>query len=427
MNAKRVITIILFILTLVIGGVVAYFGYKLATEKTQAPTSTSAATCTDTPGCQSCHDDNTGGDTCNACCAGGSMAGTCGSDSAKWTQGWNQCNGNTGACAASSISADKSTFTLNGNCSNVNIDIYKVAYTGTNTKWYPDCITTSSTPGVVHTTEKGGANQTFNSYAQGFCQQIDAGSLAGVCRCEPPAAKKACNTSCSRNSDCVSGYCYKVGNSTTGKCRNSKCTTETDCTCNTITATCGDAKCNTGEACEATTSNGSTFKLCTTADITATRAPTGSAVTSCSSCAVSQSCGDTCTADSDCSDGTFCNGVTINDERYPDHMCILSVCNDPDATCKATGCQVIPPKVLPHTAIINKQADWVIGGIIALLTGALLLRFDVIGITKNSYRKLGKKLQTGGFAYLTAPVSTEAKTELTNKKKKSFEEKMSKK
>jgi len=402
MNTKRVITIILFILTLVVGGVVAYFGYKLATED-QSPDDTNAANCSS--GCGSCTDNS-----CNACCTGGSMAGTCGSSDTLWTQGYNICNGNTNSCTASSISADKTTLTLSSACSNVTVDFYEKVYTGTSTLFYPNCVTTAGSSGVTHRTEIGNGGQTFNSYKQGYCVQIDAAGV-GVCRCEPPAEKKSCNTSCSKNADCASGYCYKTGTSTTGKCRNSKCTAETDCTCNATTASCGDGvKNQTSEECEVGVACADSAQVCNTSTCTCEDVP--------------DQCGDSCEADSDCPSNTFCNGVDINDERYPDHMCILSVCNDPSANCRSTGCQVIPPENLPQTAIINKQADWVIGGLIALLTGGLLLKFDVWAGMKRSIRSLVQRLQTGTFAYLTAAVSNEAKNELTDKKEKSLEEKI---
>jgi hypothetical protein len=400
MNTKRVITIILFILTLVIGGVVAYFGYKLATEN-QSPTPTNASCQT---GCGPCSTDQS----CNKCC--GDWNDCTNDDSGNghtWTNGWAQCN-SSGGCVAS-MSTDKTTITLSSTCSGVTVDFYEKAYTGTSTLFYPNCVTTAGSSGVTHRTETGNSGQSFNSYKQGYCVQIDAKGV-GVCRCEPPAVKKSCNVSCSSNSECASGTCYKANGSTSGKCRNSKCTSETDCTCNTTTASCGDGvKNQTSEECDVGVACADTTQVCNTS--------------TCKCEDVPDQCGDTCEADTDCPTNTFCNGVTINDERYPDHMCVLSVCNDPSANCKATGCQVIPEE-LPHTAIINKQADWVIGGLIALLTGGLLLKFDVWAGTKKTIKSLVQRLQTGTFAYLTAPVSNEAKNELTDKKKKSFEKKI---
>ena len=448
-NTKRIILVFLLILTLGLGVLAIYVGYTLSKEDSQAPDDTSAAACEDTPGCYTCGSDGS----CNACCIEGASCDTPG----EWTEGWNKCNGNTDACRVIEVSADKTTFTISAACSNVKVEFFEKEYTGTSTKFYPNCEVVAG-PGVTYRTETVSGQQTFNSYKQGKCQQIDALG-GGVCRCEPPAAKKACNTSCTRNADCETGYC----NTTAGKCRNSKCPNDIDCTCPPTVASCGDGiKNQTSEECEVGVACADANQVCDEAACTCSDIPSEcgdtcetdsdcpdstfcngdattnedypdktcvlNACTESSNC-TSDGCGfdytacsESCTSDLDCTDsGNVCNGDSIADSRYPDGTCILESCTATGASCSSNGCQ---PSELPRTAIIDDQSDAILGAIIAILTGILLIKFDVKGIAIRRFNKIRQGLQSGKLAYITAPVSSKARKKVTDSKKEKFEDKI---
>lgn len=144
-------------------------------------------------------------------------------------------------------------------------------------------------------------------------------------------------------------------------------------------------------------------------------------------------CGEECTEDSECEDdGTVCNGDTITDDRYPDGTCILEMCTEEDASCTDDGCDLVypepepEPEVLPETAIIDEQNDIVLIGVISVLSGLLLLKFNFFKMLRRTSANIARRLQTGVFAYLTAPVSSKAQTELTDRKKEEFEKEISK-
>ena len=53
-----------------------------------------------------------------------------------------------------------------------------------------------------------------------------------------PTTPPSCNSTCSINSDCPNNLvCYKQGSSTTGYCRNTQCTSQPNCLCPTATPT----------------------------------------------------------------------------------------------------------------------------------------------------------------------------------------------
>lgn len=108
-----------------------------------------------------------------------------------------------------------------------------------------------------------------------------------------------------------------------------------------VSLICGDAKCKTGELCERTAAGGTTYKLCTTADVTAGTAPTGAASPTCEIA--------TCTVP----------GVLPPPPPNPP-----------------------PPPIstpLPDTAVISDDFDRLLAGFMLVTLGMLAYRFNLIG------------------------------------------------
>jgi|GEM_PF-6458551 len=161
--------------------------------------------------------------------------------------------------------------------------------------------------------------------------------------------------------------------------------------------------------------------------------PTESCDVNCQKIVVPQSvvCGESCTTDSDCDEtGVVCNDSTQNDSRYPLNTCVLQSCLATDASCSSDGCSVVPVIVtpLPKTAIIDDRSDAIILSVMAIISGILIVKFDIWGMTKQTVKQrmkgIRENLQTGKMAYVTAPVSSKAQKEVTDKKKKKFEKKI---
>lgn len=103
---------------------------------------------------------------------------------------------------------------------------------------------------------------------------------------------------------------------------------------------CGDALCRTGELCERTTVGGSSYKLCTAADVTAGTAPTGAASPTCQ----------------------------------------IATCTVP--TVNPPPVEPPPPPVstpLPETAVISDDFDRLLVGFMMVVLGLLAYRFNLVG------------------------------------------------
>ena len=279
-----------------------------------------------------------------------------------------------------------------------------------------------------------GPNSAYIVTTSGDSTQNCAGGMVRIL--QAAATTVTCGSSCDSTHVCETGHTCSGG-----ICKLDACLTPGACSDNACTlATCGDAVCNQSELCERTTSGGSTYKACQTSDLGSV--PTGAAVPSCqmsgtnacrqnppvcgdgvvngteacdplatptgcstgqicsNSCAcVTSQCGASCSTSTDCPTDHTCtggkcvlNGCTANNcangctplcggpcttttDCPVNHTCTSNKCvyNSCTSSTCVGGCPSIP-----NTAIIDDKTDPILFGIITVLIGMLIIKFDLV-------------------------------------------------
>ncbi|MBD3280623.1 hypothetical protein GF389_03815 [Candidatus Dojkabacteria bacterium] len=417
---NRTVTIILIIVALALGVGAIYFGYQLTQEDEPADTGDDTSVATGCPGdgrfdsveacIVSCQEGSPGPGSdwyngcpaaCDSLCKGAD--GGCGDD---------VCAGGTTENAANcpqdcyqedpdctiSVPSVTSCIELGSGCSNVEVEIYwEVAENGTTNG---QCVGINSN-GTTKNFD-GPATICPRNYGPGgagYCVQIDTpggGSAQFTGDKETPAS--CGDGEINQNSEeCEVGIACS-GSNTGERCNTSNCT----CSPRQNNDTCGDGEINQDtEECEvgvACTEGGFTCDTST-----------------CSCVEVPDTCGD----------GTIDTGEFCDYAADPAGCIQGEVCNSL-CQCVDDGTNVIDGGSLPDTAIIDDETDKLIYAVAAVVAGLLLLKFNVKGFVFGILNRTLNLLQTGSFAYLTAPVSEKAQNEVRTKKKNKFEKRVNK-
>ena len=160
-----------------------------------------------------------------------------------------------------------------------------------------------------------------------------------------------CNSACSTTSDCPSGLsCYIPSGATGGNCRNTSCTSATNCTCATATPTPTPTPTRTPSPTPVITAS-------PTPVVTATPVP---------------QCNSVCTTNSQCMTGTVCyipSGQTSGNCRNT--QCL----SETDCTCAVVT--VTTPPAEPTLPEVGTKWPTVVGSVFGILVilGSLLLAF----------------------------------------------------
>ncbi len=118
-------------------------------------------------------------------------------------------------------------------------------------------------------------------------------------------------------------------------------------------------------------------------------------------------CMNACSANSECGDGLACVGnKCVNPQCPSDIDCICSVA------------------ALPQTAIIDEDKDWLIFGLGGIILGAFIIKFRPLQLAKEFVVDSYKKIRVSGLAYVFASIDPVSRKLVEKKQKQNFEQKI---